>query len=51
MHDGHPAYAPLHYVLLFPYGDHGWHKDIPLCRSENNTKQCVTQTQFDAYQL
>ena len=21
----HPAYMPLHYVLLFPRGDHGWH--------------------------
>ena len=26
--DGHPAYTPLHYVLLFPYGDHGWHRDL-----------------------
>ena len=23
--DGHPAYAPLHYVLLFPHGTDGWH--------------------------
>ena len=21
----HAAYIPLHYVLLFPYGDTGWH--------------------------
>jgi hypothetical protein len=21
----HPAYMPLHYVLLFPYRDPGWH--------------------------
>ena len=26
--DGHPAYTPLHYVLLFPNGDHGWHRDL-----------------------
>ena len=26
--DGHPAYAPLHYVLLFPYGTNGWHRDL-----------------------
>ncbi len=26
----HSAYAPLHYVLLFPDGRNGWHDDIPL---------------------
>jgi len=26
----HSAYAPLHYVLLFPDGCNGWHDDIPL---------------------
>jgi hypothetical protein len=26
----HPAYTPLHYVLLFPYGECGWHVGIPL---------------------
>jgi hypothetical protein len=25
----HPSYATLHYVLLFPHGEDGWHKDIP----------------------
>ncbi|CAB5190397.1 unnamed protein product [Rhizophagus irregularis] len=29
----HPSYDPLHYVLLFPRGDNGWHPDIPLLRS------------------
>ena len=24
IHDHHPSYAPLHYVLLFPYGTPGW---------------------------
>ena len=24
IHDHHQAYAPLHYVLLFPYGTPGW---------------------------
>ncbi|RPD57504.1 hypothetical protein L226DRAFT_445735, partial [Lentinus tigrinus ALCF2SS1-7] len=28
--DCHPAYACLHYVLLFPMGTHGWHPEIPL---------------------
>jgi len=30
----HPSYDPLHYVLLFPKGDDGWHKDIPLLESK-----------------
>ena len=29
----HPSYDPLHYVLLFPQGDDGWHVDIPLIGS------------------
>ena len=24
----HPSYSSLHYVLLFPYGEDGWHNDI-----------------------
>ena len=26
----HPLYAPLHYVLLFPSGEYGWHPRIPI---------------------
>jgi hypothetical protein len=26
--EDHPAYAPLQYVLLFPYGENGWHSDL-----------------------
>ena len=26
----HPAYQALHFVLLFPHGELGWHPDIPL---------------------
>jgi hypothetical protein len=25
----HPTYLSLHYVLLFPYGEFGWHSNIP----------------------
>ena len=28
--DYHPTYAPLHYVLLFPRGELGWHWNIPI---------------------
>ncbi|KAJ3717808.1 hypothetical protein C8R42DRAFT_586376, partial [Lentinula raphanica] len=31
--DGHAAYVPLSYVLLFPFGESGWHWDLYL-------KQC-----------
>ena len=27
--DCHPAYAPLQYPLLFPYGENGWHPSLP----------------------
>ncbi|KAI0769480.1 hypothetical protein BC629DRAFT_1642421, partial [Irpex lacteus] len=26
--EGHQAYACLHYVLLFPHGEHGWHYNL-----------------------
>ena len=30
VHVTHAAYMPLHYVLLFPYGDYGWHYGLEL---------------------
>ncbi|KAF9492606.1 hypothetical protein BDN71DRAFT_1573656 [Pleurotus eryngii] len=27
LYEGHLSYAPLHYVLLFPYGEPGWHEE------------------------
>jgi hypothetical protein len=32
MHDHHPDYAPLHYVLLFPYGTIRWTYGLVLRR-------------------
>ena len=26
----HPSYSTLHYVLLFPHGEDGWHLNIPV---------------------
>ena len=40
----YPSYDPLHYVLLFPRGDDGWHANIPLIGFER-----VTQMQFYSY--
>lgn len=34
----HPSYLCLHYVLLFPQGEAGWHLDIPL-QNENGRPQ------------
>ena len=45
----HPSYDPLHYVLLFPKGDDGWHVNIPLTGSGSRTR--VTQMQFYSYRL
>src|SRR5882762_6864649 len=43
----HHSYSPLHYVLLFPRGDSGFHLDIPSqpgpngqMRSKNVSQQC-----------
>jgi len=29
-----PSYAALHYVLLFPKGENGWHPRIPICGAQ-----------------
>ena len=26
----HPLYAPLHYVMLFPKGNQGWHRNMDI---------------------
>jgi len=43
----HPSYSSLHYVLLFPHGEDGWHPAIPAQvipgrrqRSQNVTQRC-----------
>ena len=39
LHDGHPAYSCLHYVLLFPTGQHGWHWNLRLQRRQDHDEQ------------
>ena len=50
-----PAYDPLHYVLLFPRGKHGWHDKIPLhpgANGQTRTKNGnISQTCYYAYRL
>lgn len=43
----HPAYAPLQYTLLFPFGTHGWHWDLRL----EDGRRRLSQTRFYAYQI
>ena len=53
MHDTHSLYPSLHYVLLFPTGQLGWHSSIPL----NLVDQCspkrkyATQADYFKYHL
>ena len=55
--DGHAAYAPLHYVLLFPHGTHGWHRElyhrIPpgSTHSSDWNPPRVSQTEYSAFRL
>jgi hypothetical protein len=46
--DGHSAYDCLRYVLLFPYGEHGWHYDS---QSLSSTSPKVSQSRYYAYRL
>ncbi|GAB2266873.1 hypothetical protein Dimus_037923 [Dionaea muscipula] len=49
----HPAYLPLHYVLLFPHGDLGWEPGMKQWDAKNSrfTNQRLTQTDFYSYRL
>ena len=48
----HPAYAPLHYVLLFPHGDTGWHWGLELQNLDGNRqRKRLTQRMFYHYHL
>ena len=50
--DLHPAYVPLYYVLLFLYGENGWHPALKLLTSdEQRGAKCLTLTRYVAYQL
>jgi hypothetical protein len=35
----HPAYLPLHYVLLFPYGELRWHVGLQHSYDQGNLTQ------------
>jgi hypothetical protein len=45
----HPSYNPLHYILLFPIGDDGWHIDMLLLGAKRRER--VITMQFYSYRL
>ena len=45
--DTHPAYQPLTYVLLFPFGEHGWHPNIPLTNRDTGRAEALNQHDND----
>src|SRR6267142_6595162 len=51
--DLHSAYAPLHYVLLFPHGTPGWTHSLHLCPHEqdNGVGKRLTQVHFYSFCL
>jgi hypothetical protein len=49
--DLHPAYAALFYVLLFPCGEHGWHRDLYLAAAAGKAPRRLTQIRYFAFRL
>ena len=48
MSEASAAYDPLHYVLLFPLGELGWHWKIPLTIPEVNHRRANDVDDDDA---
>ena len=49
--DLHPAYVPLYYVILFPYGENGWHPNLQIAHHGQYQHTRMTQVQFVSYHL
>jgi hypothetical protein len=47
INEGHAAYSPLHYVLLFPYGEAGWYQGLKI---PGNPRR-ITLLQYTAYRI
>jgi len=49
----HPLYHPLHYVLLFPKGDQGWHRQIETVYPQDGAvrSKFVSQRCYFAFRL
>ena len=49
--DMNRAFDPLHFVIPFPYGDDGWHKEMRLTKADGSDGGPMTPTQFYGYIL
>lgn len=50
--DSYAGYLPLHYVLLFPFGEDGWSRELRLYQpNHQGNLKSLTQTRFHAYCL
>ncbi|EGO04348.1 hypothetical protein SERLA73DRAFT_148897 [Serpula lacrymans var. lacrymans S7.3] len=49
----YPLYSPLHYVLLFPFGEQGWHRTLQSIQNAdgNICSEYVSQPCYYAYHL
>lgn len=47
INEGHPAYVPMHYVLLFPRGEPGWYQGLQIPESPCK----VTLLQYTAFRI
>ena len=47
----HAAYTTLHYVLLFPHGEHGWHWALQLQNVEQNQRSRLSQRAYYRFRL
>ena len=46
-----PNYIPLHYVILFPHGDPGWHWDLEYNSESNRARKRMSMRAFYAYRI
>ncbi|KAG2217967.1 hypothetical protein INT45_001401 [Circinella minor] len=46
----HPSYIPLHYVLMFPFGDDEWSPGMQ-CQSADNQTNSITLLKYCSYML
>ncbi|CAG8768780.1 10074_t:CDS:1 [Cetraspora pellucida] len=59
IHEAHPAYLPLHYVLFFLYGELGWHVELHHTLideyrqyiEDQSKASCLTQMDFYSFCL
>jgi hypothetical protein len=49
--EDHAAYAPLQYVLLFPYGNNGWHSALTLYRPHCSATKRLSLTRYTSFRI